>query len=71
MAGDNFNWTRNQGGTVSRGTGPGIDHTLGTCKYRTEVKHGCAGSHDMMTSVNDANLIHKCFIDVAGWCCYR
>lgn len=27
---DDFNWKRQAGGTPSRGTGPGFDHTLGT-----------------------------------------
>lgn len=28
--GDNFDWTRSNGGTVSSGTGPRNDHTYGT-----------------------------------------
>ena len=28
--GDNFDWTRSNGGTVSAGTGPRNDHTYGT-----------------------------------------
>ena len=27
--GDTFDWTRNQGSTISSGTGPSTDHTLG------------------------------------------
>ena len=27
---DNFNWTRNKGSTPTSGTGPILDHTLGS-----------------------------------------
>ena len=30
---DNFDWTRDAGGTSSGGTGPSKDHTLGTSKH--------------------------------------
>ena len=30
VAGDNFDWTRDSAGTPSTGTGPSVDHTLGT-----------------------------------------
>ena len=30
VAYDDYDWTRDQGGTVSTGTGPDVDHTLGT-----------------------------------------
>lgn len=30
VLGDNFNWTRDSGGTPSLGTGPSTDHTTGT-----------------------------------------
>ena len=30
IAGDNFDWTRDNAGTSSLGTGPRIDHTYGT-----------------------------------------
>ena len=30
MKGDNFDWTRDNAGTTSSGTGPKFDHTYGT-----------------------------------------
>lgn len=30
---DTFDWTLQQGGTASSGTGPSIDHTLGTSMF--------------------------------------
>lgn len=33
---DEFDWTRNKGGTGTSGTGPGVDHTLGTSEGGSE-----------------------------------
>lgn len=32
LKGDNFDWTRDHGGTSSWNTGPSVDHTTGTSK---------------------------------------
>ena len=39
---DDFDWERAQAETTSYGTGPVVDHTLGTSsgKYRVVVAHG-------------------------------
>ncbi|MCB9855564.1 MAG: hypothetical protein H6818_07725 [Phycisphaerales bacterium] len=46
-ANDNFDWTRDSAGTPSSGTGPSVDHTLGTSAgfyMFTETSQGSAGS---------------------------
>ena len=38
MGGDNFDWTRDNGGTSSLGTGPRTDHTYGTAAGKFQKK---------------------------------
>lgn len=39
--GDNFDWTRDRGGTASWNTGPSVDHTLGTRQGRRGARGDC------------------------------
>lgn len=66
---DDFDWTRDNGGTTTRGTGPSADHTYGT-KEGTSTLYTCEMSSQLLQAKNfqkisiKFGLINRCFLIV-------
>ncbi|XP_070567019.1 MAM and LDL-receptor class A domain-containing protein 2-like [Ptychodera flava] len=60
---DTFDWLRTQGSTITPGTGPSVDHTLGTALgyyMYADVTNQAVGSYARLTTPNHVQISGSC-----------